>query len=210
MCYFDLKNALKLDPNNEEGSLLLEQLKSTGEDLRNSGLVLSLNNRVQDAINKMTGAITFNPEKSDYHLQRGILYKRMRDFNSAIDDFLLGLEKMQHDESKDPILFNNFQRQILLTYNDFAIQCYEKKFYDDAITLLNKAIKIEKGEKGFYVNRGDCFFKKDDRKFALLDYEQANEIDPDDEDIKNRIAKVYYEFGVESYNEKEYEVFSKF
>ena len=40
----------------------------------------------------------------------------------------------------------------------------------------------------------------------MLDYEQANEIDPEDEAIKNRIAKVYYEFGVESYNEKEYEV----
>jgi tetratricopeptide (TPR) repeat protein len=117
----------------------------------------------------MTGAITFNPEKSDYHLQRGILYKRMRDFNSAIDDFLLGLEKMQHDESKDPILFNNFQRQILLTYNDFAIQCYEKKFYDDAITLLNKAIKIEKGEKGFYVNRGGIL-----GRYINYSYEMVN------------------------------------
>ena len=63
-----------------------------------------------DALNKMSGAIIFNPEKADYHLQRGILYKRQRDFNSAIDDFLLGLKKINHDEKKDHVLFNNFQR----------------------------------------------------------------------------------------------------
>jgi tetratricopeptide (TPR) repeat protein len=149
-----LKSALTYNKDNTEGSTLLNQLRNTGEELRNTGLILGLNNRLQDAVNKLTGAIMFNPEKADYHLQRGILYKRQRDFNSAIDDFLLGLEKMNHDEQKEPILFNNFQRQILLTYNEFAIQCFEKHFYDDAIVLLNKAIKIEKGEKGFYVNRG--------------------------------------------------------
>ena len=154
LCFYDLKNALVYNKDNTEGESLIEQLKNTGEDLRNSGLILSLNNRITDALNKMTGAIMFNPEKADYHLQRGILFKRQRDFNSAIDDFLLGLEKMNHDEHKDQMLFNNFQRQILLTYNEFAIQCYEKQFFDDAIVLLNKAIKIEKGEKGFYINRG--------------------------------------------------------
>lgn len=132
----------------------MDQLLDTAEQLRNSGLILSLSNRVTDALNKLSGAIAFNPAKPEYHLQRGILYKRLKDFNSAIDDFLLGIEKINEYEIKDAELFNNFQRQILLTYNDFAIQCYEKRFYDDAIVLLNKAIKIEKSEKGFYVNRG--------------------------------------------------------
>ena len=84
----------------------------------------------------MTGAITMNPVNPEYNLQRGILYKKLQDFNSAIDDFLLGLDKINHDEKNNPILFKNFQRHILLTYNDFAIVCYKKKLYDDAITLL--------------------------------------------------------------------------
>lgn len=100
-----------------------------------------------------------NPLKADYNLQRGILHKRMKNFNSAIDDFLIGLEKINNDQTQDPILFANFQRHILLTYNDFAIVCFEKKFYDDAITLLNKAIKIDKTEKGFYINRGGLIIK---------------------------------------------------
>ena len=40
----------------------------------------------------------------------------------------------------------------------------------------------------------------------MLDYEQAHEIDSEDETIKDRISKVYYEFGVDKYNEKLYEV----
>lgn len=132
----------------------MEQLEETAEQLRNGALILSLSGRITDALHKITGAISFNPSKSELHLQRGILYKRMKDFNSAIDDFLIGLEKINENEIKDKELYSNFQRQILLTYNDFAIQCYEKCFYDDAIVLLNKAIKIEKKESGFYVNRG--------------------------------------------------------
>ncbi|CAF0723587.1 unnamed protein product [Brachionus calyciflorus] len=208
-CFHDLKTSLKIDPNNAEAKVLMTQLQDTAEQLRNGGLILSLNNRTTDALNKMTGAISFNPTKPEYHLQRGILYKRLKDFNSAIDDFLIGLEKMNEYEIKDQVLYSNFQRQILLTYNDFAIQCYEKRFYDDAIVLLNKAIKIEKKEVGFYVNRGDCFYKKNEKNFALLDYEQAFEIDPNDQDIKGRIASIYYELAIQKYDDKEYEEATK-
>ena len=131
-CYFDLKRALEIDTQNKAAKAFLDQIEETAEQLRNSGLVLSLSNRVSDALNKLNGSISMNPIKAEYNLQRGILHKRMKNFNSAIDDFLVGLEKINHDQSKEPILFANFQRHILLTYNDFAIVCFEKKFYDDA------------------------------------------------------------------------------
>lgn len=46
------------------------------------------------------------------------------------------------------------QRQLLLTYNDFAVHCYTQGFFEEAVLLLNKALKGEKNEKGLYVNRG--------------------------------------------------------
>lgn len=153
----------------------------------------------------MTSAITMNPDEPEYNLQRGILYKKLQDFNSAIDDFLLGLDKMNQENITNRELFSSFQRHILLTYNDFAIVCYQKKLYDDAITLLNKAIKIEKSEKGFYINRGDCFHKKNEIHFALGDYEQAVEIDPRDGVAKSRIAEIHYNNAIDLYNEKDYE-----
>ncbi len=157
-----MKRAISADENCAAAKSLLSQIMDTSGQLRNSALSLSIQDRVQEALNKMTGAIIMNPVEAEYNLQRGILYKRLQDFNSAIDDFLLGLDKMNHDEVAKPELFKAFQRHILLTYNDFAIVCFKKMLYDDAITLLDKAIKLEKNEKGFYINRGDCFYKKNE------------------------------------------------
>lgn len=138
---------------------MINELKENADRLRNSGVILGLNNRLVDGIVQLTQAIQYDPEKAEFHLQRGVLFKRRKDFNSAIDDFLLGIEKLNKVDgtSFDQQLMNNFQRQVLLTYNDFAMQCFEKGYYDDAIVLLDKAIKIEKNEKGFYANRGGRF-----------------------------------------------------
>ena len=36
-----------------------------------------------------------------------------------------------------------------------------KGFYDEAVVLLNKAIKGEKNEKGLYINRGGINYEKE-------------------------------------------------
>jgi len=77
------------------------------------------------------------------------------DFNAAIDDYLLALDKTDHDE--DNATYLESQRQLLLTYNDFAVECFSKGYYEEAIILLNKAIKGEKREKGLYINRGGMY-----------------------------------------------------
>ena len=79
-------------------------------------------------------------------------------------------------------------------------------FYEEAIILLNKAIKGEKSEKGLYVNRGDCFFKEANLQFALADYHQALELAPNDRVIHKRIAIVHNEYGVHEYLEKKNKV----
>ena len=83
---------------------------------------------------------------------RGALQRQLSDFNAAIDDFLLAMDKTDHNE--DSAIYRQAQRQLLLTYNDFAVECFLKGFYEEAIILLNKAIKGEKNEKGLYINRG--------------------------------------------------------
>ena len=86
---------------------------------------------------------------------RGALHRRLGDFNAAIDDYLLALDKTDHDE--DNATYLESQRQLLLTYNDFAVECFSKGYYEEAIILLNKAIKGEKREKGLYINRGGMY-----------------------------------------------------
>lgn len=83
---------------------------------------------------------------------RGSLYRRLGDFNAAVDDFLLAMDKCQHRQ--DSPIYHNASKQLLLTYNDFAMECFKQRHFESAITLLNKAIKEEKREKGLYLNRG--------------------------------------------------------
>lgn len=58
-------------------------------------------------------------------------------------------EKDEPDSVQEEVQF-----QLVLTYNDFAVQCFSRGLYAEATLLLNKAIEEEKGQAGLYLNRG--------------------------------------------------------
>ena len=78
--------------------------------------------------------------------------RKIGDFNAAMEDFLLAMDKCDHKE--DSPIYLHASRQLLLTYNDFAMECFRQRQFDSAVTLLNKAIQQEKNEGGLYLNRG--------------------------------------------------------
>lgn len=82
---------------------------------------------------------------------RGTTYRRLREFDAAVEDLLKALDMMtEHQED----LMQQAQRQLLLAYNDFAVHCYHQGAYQESVQLLNKALKDEQQEKGLYINRG--------------------------------------------------------
>lgn len=83
--------------------------------------------------------------------RRGVLYRRLQDFDAAVEDFLRALD-MANDSQYDTV--RQAQRQLLLTYNDFAVLCYKQGAYQKGVLLLNKALRGEQREKGLYINRG--------------------------------------------------------
>ncbi|ESO83748.1 hypothetical protein LOTGIDRAFT_236422 [Lottia gigantea] len=202
LCYYDVKDALFIDENHDVAVEMMSNLKLTGEDNKKQAMQLNIMGKHREALQKISIAIETNPSISSYHVLRGALHRKLGDFNSAIDDFLLALDKCDHNE-EDPV-YSDSQRQLLLTYNDFAVECFNKGYYDESVILLNKAIKGEKREKGLYINRGDCFLKQDELNFALQDYHQALELDPSDVYIKTRISVIHAEFAYTAYQEKNY------
>ena len=52
----------------------------------------------------------------------GALHRRNFDFNAAIDDYLLAMDKTEHEETHPN--YKEAQRQLLLCYNDFAVECF--------------------------------------------------------------------------------------
>ena len=50
-----------------------------------------------------------------------------------------------------------FNRNLTVFITLFFVAASRKGFYDEAVVLLNKAIKGEKNEKGLYINRGGIY-----------------------------------------------------
>ncbi|XP_026545403.1 tetratricopeptide repeat protein 16 [Notechis scutatus] len=133
---------------------------------------------------------------------RGTLLRRLKDFSAAIDDYLRAVELCRANEASE--VRREAEKQVLLSYNDFAVHCYFKGCYEEAVLLLNKAIKGEKNEFGLYINRGDCFLKLGQLNFAMADYQQALELHPLDPRLRHRIAWLSNESGLQDFREKQY------
>nr|CAB3267325.1 tetratricopeptide repeat protein 16-like [Phallusia mammillata] len=203
LSYYDVRDALSLDSEQPEAKQLMREIREVAETAKQQAVSLTIQGKLHEALKKIATAVDADPSISEYHVFRGALYRRMQNFNAAIDDYLLAMDKADHNE-QDPV-YLDAQRQLLLTYNDFAVYCYHREFFEEAIVLLNKAIKGEKNEKGLYLNRGDCFFKINDLSFALADYQQALEIDSTCWNTRCRIAVVHNEFGILAYQDRQYQ-----
>lgn len=123
---------------------------------------------------------------------RGTMYRRLREFDAAVEDILKALDMLPEQQEE---LVQQAQRQLLLTYNDFAVHCYLQGAYQESVLLLNKALRDEQREKGLYINRGDCFFQLGNLTFAEADYRQALELSPQDEGANLRMGLLQEKMG---------------
>ena len=96
--------------------------------------------------------LSLNPILYALIFHRGSLFRQTKRFTAAVDDCLLAMDKCGHKQ--DSQVYCDASRQLVLTYNDFAIECFKRKKFEYAIKLLNRAIKDEREEKGLYLNRG--------------------------------------------------------
>jgi tetratricopeptide (TPR) repeat protein len=62
--------------------------------------------------------------------------------------------------------------------------------YDKAIENCEKAIQIDPNTALAYVNRGGAYLLKGDSDRAIADLEVAVKLEPDNEDFRERLAKV--------------------
>lgn len=61
-------------------------------------------------------------------LLRGAIHRQNRRFDVAVDEFLTAIDKCKTvEEDKETVA--NAQRQLVLTYNDFALHCFKLVSY---------------------------------------------------------------------------------
>ncbi|XP_051552626.1 tetratricopeptide repeat protein 16 [Myxocyprinus asiaticus] len=199
LCNHDLRSALRLNPGCPEAHELMKRLKEAAEHSHQAAVEKALMGEFSDALAKINTALEHNPSKANYYLFRGILYRRLKDFTAAVEDLVLAVEfcgvgeespqgEMKEDSRR---LEEDAQTQLVLTYNDFAVQCFSKGLYSEAIVLLNKAIEKKRDNSEMFINRG-------------ADYQQAEEMDPDNTTIWLRLSTIHNTLGLHSYNDKKY------
>ncbi|XP_076853853.1 tetratricopeptide repeat protein 16-like [Brachyhypopomus gauderio] len=213
LCYFDLKSALRLDPNCWQARDLLEDLQEAAERSSQGAIAKALEGELSDALVKITSALEQSPEKAQYYLFRGILYRRLKDFTAAIEDLALAVElgdarvdrPVGSEPDRSAALQEDGHAQLVLAYNDFAVHCFSRGFYNEAVMLLTRAIHEQRDESGLFINRGDCFYMQKDWRFALADYQQAEELDPSNASIPLRVATAHNALGLHSYNDLKFQ-----
>uniref|UniRef100_A0A1I8J5W5 TPR_REGION domain-containing protein n=1 Tax=Macrostomum lignano TaxID=282301 RepID=A0A1I8J5W5_9PLAT len=202
LAYYDAKDALAISPGHSGAAQMRDYLFESARNYGRQAVELAINGRLREAHKKASLAIDMDPSVAEFHVRRAALNRRLGDFNAAVEDCLMAMDKCDHDPASKP--FTDAQRQLLLTFNDFAVECYMKGFYEESVGLLEKAIKAEKGEKALYINRGDCFYRLGRLQFAQLDYEQAWDLDPNDSSIGLRLSLVHHRMGQAAFQEKDF------
>ncbi|XP_074871957.1 tetratricopeptide repeat protein 16 [Carettochelys insculpta] len=201
LCYQDVQEAIALEPQHKEAQVLMQRLLKRAQKAKNQAMNKALKGNLKEALLKITFAIENSPFDAGYFIFRGTLQRRLKDFNSAIDDYLKAAELCEERGAAA----TEVQQQLLLTYNDFAVHCYTKGFFEEAVQLLNKALKGEKNEKALYVNRGDCLFQLGELTFALADYQQALELSPTDFSLQKRVGMLLDELGLQEHKQRKYQ-----
>nr|XP_031533072.1 tetratricopeptide repeat protein 16 [Vicugna pacos] len=192
LCYQDLHSALLLDPKHPQAKVLLKVMVGQAQQARQDAGILAVQGKLQHALQCINCAIENNPLDPSLFVFRGTMYRRLREFDAAVEDFLKALDMMTESQKE---LVQQAQRQLLLAYNDFAVHCYMQGAYQESVLLLNKALKDEQKEKGLYINRGDCFFQLGNLTFAEADYQQALALSPRDEGANLRMGLLQEKLG---------------
>uniref|UniRef100_A0A8C7B4Z9 Tetratricopeptide repeat domain 16 n=1 Tax=Neovison vison TaxID=452646 RepID=A0A8C7B4Z9_NEOVI len=192
LCYQDLHSALLLDPKHPQAKALLQMMVDQAQQARQDAGILAVQGKLQHALQCINCAIENNPLDPCLFLFRGTMYRRLQEFDAAVEDLLKALDMMSESQER---AVQQAQRQLLLTYNDFAVHCYLQGAYQEGVLLLNKALKDEQQEKGLYINRGDCFFQLGNLLFAEADYQQALALSPQDEGANLRMGLLQEKMG---------------
>ena len=151
----DVSNAIKIfgaalrqQPDNSDAFHGLAQSRRDARDLRG-------------AFTNHDRAIELNPERHDLYWERGITYKRMKDFAAAIADFRACLERNNQFANAHLGLAEAYRGQ-----GDFT----------NALEHHNEAIAMKPDSDWFYRERGNTYREMNSNNLAESDFAKAREL----------------------------------
>jgi tetratricopeptide (TPR) repeat protein len=112
-----------------------------------------------------TQAIELNPDYDSAYNNRGVAYKKLKEYEKAIADYSKAIElKPDYDSA----------------YNNRGLAYNHLKGYSKAVIDLNKAIELKPDNADAYINRGVAYNNLKEYEKAIADYSNAIALKPDD------------------------------
>ena len=110
----------------------MSESDTTAESAYSRGIFVMKNNKYEEAIKEFTKAINLGKIDSDIYGQRAMCFLNLGKLDSAINDFSLGIEKIN--------IADNKMKAILLSLRGKAY--FQQKKIEEALIDLNESIEL--------------------------------------------------------------------
>jgi tetratricopeptide (TPR) repeat protein len=181
----DFNMVLLLDPKHEN-------------TLFNRGLLFLKKEQYENAITDFSNLINISPKDSEAYSSRGQCYYRTKNFNLSIKDLdkaieinpmyakayylrssvhkLMGNDDKAQEDLRKSLEINPRPHLENIFYKGFIYNSLKDN--DEAIAAFTEAIKMDPKLSSAYFNRGRCYFEKGAYDEAILDYDTALSLNP--------------------------------
>lgn len=184
---------------------LLLEFDKNSEDLKTcfdiGQIYASLRNH-QDAINFYKKALVINPDETGIHLNIGVSYSELGDFDSSLFHYQQILNCDEYSE--------RFLKIKAGAFLNIANILYFKNEFDKSIDILEEALKFFPDYLDIYVNLGNCYNGKRQSEKAIYYFKKALGLDSNDLDARHNLASTQLSIGdfKNGFENYEYRIFA--
>ena len=215
----DFACAQRLDPEHPEVKIYEDMLWNKVEEVYAEASQCLLRKDYASAKRLLSNGLELNPADIKVRVLRAATNRFMKYHDEALAD-LEHASQVFSEQNQTEQVHAEIVRQQNLTFNDMAVESFKKRNFHRAITLFNRVIESENFGKvsaivaregvsvvnmAFYRNRGDCYRHCGQIPQALADYHVAYDMNPNDWEIRTRLALVHHILGSELFNKKKYD-----
>ena len=141
-----------------------------------AGIIYGSKGDLKNAITFLDKAVSLDPKKGSNYYNRALIYDKLNKKESAISDYNLAL-----------IYKPQMAKEILNNRSNLLL---ETSRFKDAILDLDYLISVESNNFLYYSNRGYAKFRMNDVRGAIIDYQTALKIKPDDQFSRDQLQTI--------------------
>ena len=184
------QSCLKVDPNYEPAKeKLIQAYQRTGQSSQATRLVEQRVKNQQEHRSLRDSAESYN--------RLGALHYQQGDMDKAIEAFENALKRSPHHKTA--------KQNLNQLYRQKAFNALKRRAFDEGTTYFNKAVRLDPMDATTYRVIGDGYALVSRFPDAIMHYQKALDLAPDDTEIRQNLVITYNNYGVTLRNNGEWD-----